>query len=171
MYIRKINPDSAGEIALVAQRMRDTLIEVEGSERGAALYSLEWLEERVRWHLNPAETTAQVLVATTPAGEIIGHSIFRIEASDSYPYGLISTTYVLPAWRKSGLATQFLECAHAWFRKNRISISCTWTSASNAPLIALYRKFGYEIVDHGPNDIIGTPMVKLAVHVDQFAQK
>ena len=45
--IRQINPSSSSEIELVAKRMRDTLMEVAGAERGEAMYSMEWLIERV----------------------------------------------------------------------------------------------------------------------------
>jgi GNAT superfamily N-acetyltransferase len=169
MNIREINSTCAAEITLVAQRMLDTLMEIEGPERGAAIHSLQWLEDRVRWHLDPAMTTAQVLVAVGPGRAIIGHSIFRIESPDLDPFGLIATTYVVPSSRKSGWAATFLDRAHTWFRDQGISVSCTWTSGSNTPLISLYERFGYTIVDHGPNNITGTPMVKLAVHLGKCA--
>jgi GNAT superfamily N-acetyltransferase len=163
MSIREIDPTNQAEIGIVAQRMRDTLIEVEGESRGTTMYSLQWLEDRLRWHLNPANTTAQVLVAISESGSIIGHTIYRIESQDLDSFGLISTTYVLPSARKSGLAASFLSRAHEWFKSHGISTSCTWTSSTNTPLIALYKKFGYEIVDEGPNDLTGTTMIKLGV--------
>jgi hypothetical protein len=38
--IREINPESKDEISLVAQRMRQTLVEVLGDEKAASLYSM-----------------------------------------------------------------------------------------------------------------------------------
>ena len=163
MVIREIDAANAAEVRLVAQRMRDTLIEIEGVERGTEMYSLGWLEDRLRWHLNPDRTTAQVLVATDDEGVILGHTIYRIESPEIEPFGLISTTYVLPSARKSGLATKFLVCAHQWFVSHDVTSSCTWTSSSNVPLISLYKKFGYQIVDQGPNDLTGTTMIKLCI--------
>lgn len=165
MMIREIDPTSDAEIALVAQRMRETLIEVEGQERGANMYSMPWLEDRVRWHLNPANIRAKVMLAIASDGEIVGHTIFRIETADSAPFGLISTSYIVPHARRSGWAAKFLEQAHHWFRSKDISTCCTWTSSTNIPLISLYRKFGYQIVEHGPNDITDTVMVKLVVRL------
>ena len=161
MSIRDIDPASESEIALVAQRMWDTLLEVEGPQRGAAIHAPSWLDERLRWHLDPARTTAKVLLAIGPEADIVGHAIFRIEARDSDAFGLVVTTYVVPSARQSGWAAKLLDQGHAWFRSQGVSRTCTWTSGTNTALIALYRKLGYDFVDHGPNGITGTPMVKL----------
>ena len=58
LKIREIDPTSKEEISLVASRMRETLIEVLGEERGTALYSMDWLRNRVLWHLDPTQTSA-----------------------------------------------------------------------------------------------------------------
>ena len=63
MRVRLIDPLSSAEIALVAKRMLETLVEVEGTERGLQVHSIEWLEQRVRWHLDAASVTGLVLVA------------------------------------------------------------------------------------------------------------
>ena len=34
-----------------------------GEEAGTSLYSMEWLRQRVLWHLNPANCTGQVFLA------------------------------------------------------------------------------------------------------------
>jgi GNAT superfamily N-acetyltransferase len=158
--------------------MRDTLIEVEGEERGASMYSLDWLEQRVRWHLDATQTTARVMLAETDEPQdagpgpdthrVAGHCIVRVEgrgAGQASPgdagFGLIVTTYVCPPARRSGLAAMFLHEAEQWFVAQGLSHCGTWTSATNTPLIALYQKAGYTQVDSGPNDLTGTAMVKL----------
>ncbi|HEX4857432.1 MAG TPA: GNAT family N-acetyltransferase [Usitatibacteraceae bacterium] len=162
MILRDLGPDDAAEITLVARRMRDTLIEVEGAERGATLYTLEWLEQRVRWHLDRRHTTGRVVVTLDDRGEIVGHSIFRIEGRDAGPYGLISTTYVVPAARRGGCAVALLQAAEAWFVEQGISHCCTWTSSTNVPLIRLYTRAGYAETERGPNDLTDTIMVRLS---------
>ena len=62
IQIREINPNSNDEIALVASRMQKTLIEVMGEKRGSNFYSMEWLVERVQWHLNPERTAKIYLI-------------------------------------------------------------------------------------------------------------
>ena len=162
MVLRDIDPLDPTEIALVARRMRDTLIEVEGPERGAAMYTLPWLEHRVRWHLDPALSTAKVVLALDADARIVAHSIYRIEGGGDGQYGLISTTYVLPEARRQGYAQALLDAAERWCRDRGLPLICTWTSARNAALIALYRRNGYDEVERGANDLTGTTMVRLA---------
>ena len=71
MQIRELAPSAEHEINLVAERMRDTLIEVEGLEVGGNLYSIDWLRARVKWHLDPATALAKVFLAVWADGQII----------------------------------------------------------------------------------------------------
>jgi GNAT superfamily N-acetyltransferase len=136
MRLRPLNADSAEEITLIANRMRDTLIEVEGEARGAAMYTQKWLENRLRWHLDAEQVCAQVIVACDADGLICGHTIYRIEQQAEERFGLISTTYVLPAHRQTGIASRLLQCAHDWFLSQGICNSNTWTSSTNTRLIS-----------------------------------
>jgi len=149
--------------------MRDTLIEVEGRERGEQMYTLDWLEARLRWHLDPLTARARVLVAVDATGKIVGHTIFRVEGSVASRYGLISTTYVVPDSRRSGIARRFLEEAERWFQQHGLDTCCTWTSSTNMPLIKLYKRNGYAEVDFGPEDLTGTTMVKLAKSLERLS--
>lgn len=102
--LRVINPSSIPEIELIACRMRETLIEVLGDRRGEAMYSIEWLKDRVMFHLDPARSTGQVFVAENETGEITGHFIVRIEQTESgESFGLGSTIYVVPVFRRREL--------------------------------------------------------------------
>lgn len=171
MFIRAINPDSEDEINLVAQRMRDTLIEVEGEQAGTALYSIEWLRQRVRFHLDPAQALAKVYLALQDdqAGAlplpqpVIGHTIVRQEFDAAgQPFGLFSTTYVLPLARRSGVAHQLLLQGETWMREQGLPAAATWTSQTNLKLIRLYARHGYVQVEQGEHQETGTMMVKLA---------
>jgi GNAT superfamily N-acetyltransferase len=150
-------------IAWIARGMHATLVEVEGEAVGGALYTPEWLLARVRWHLDPSCSTAAVWVAERAPGEIAGHTIVRVERrEDGTRFGLVSTTYVDPAWRREGLASRLLAQGEAWFVSQALDESSTWTSATNAKLIALYGRAGYREVERGPNEQTGTVMVRLA---------
>ena len=162
MRIRDIDPTSTAEVDLVAKRMRQTLIEVEGEDRGASLYSLEWLTARVRWHLDRRACRGRVLLAEMEPNQLVGHTIIRVEPGDHGHFGLVSTTYVDPAFRRAGLASAFLLYSEQWFRSEGVPSCCTWTSSTNSALIALYERHGYAITESGPNDLTGTPMVKLS---------
>ncbi len=145
--IRQINPNSQMEIELVAKRMRETLMEVIGPERGEAMYSMEWLIDRVKFHLDSNLSTAKVLVSESLTGEITGHCIFRIEkADDGSDYGLFSTTYIEPSSRRLGIAEEFLNLGEYWMVSKGLPIAATATSKTNEKLLNLYFKHGYEIV-------------------------
>ena len=149
--IRTIRAAETDTIALVAARMRLTLMEVVGEEEGAAMYSLEWLVDRVHFHLDPARSTGAVFVSEDDVGAILGHTIVRVEADEAgAPVGLFSTTYVDPASRLLGIADQLLEVGEAWFRAQGLPAAMTHTSAKNDKLIRLYQKRGYRIVAEHP---------------------
>lgn len=163
MKLRDIDPRNDTEIGLVAERMGATLMEVEGQE----LYDLAWRIDRVRWHLNPANTEARVVLGIDDGGAIVGHTTFRVEEEETgRRFGLVSTSYVIPAARRQGLAAAFLQEAEAWFRARQLPLAATWTSSTNAPLIALYARHGFAEDMRGPNDLTGTMMVRLAKNLD-----
>lgn len=143
--LRPLDRQSDREITLVAERMRLTLMEVLGAARGDAYYTMEWLVERVRWHLVP-DRRAEVLVAEAEDKSIAGHTIVRVEvAGDGTEYGLFSTTYIDPAARRHGLAKALLHCGEAWMSKQGLSRAVTYTSATNHKLIKLYADLGYTL--------------------------
>jgi GNAT superfamily N-acetyltransferase len=163
LQIREIDATSRNEIDLVAQRMQATLVEVEGEANAASLHTPEWIRERLLWHVSGCDVLAKVLVVTIDDGAIIGHTVLRREVNETGAhFGLFSTTYVLPAYRSTGVANRLLQAGEQWFAGIGLSSFCTWTSASNAKLLHLYQGNGYEITDSGSNEITGTTMVKLS---------
>ncbi|MFT4626863.1 MAG: GNAT superfamily N-acetyltransferase [Myxococcota bacterium] len=130
------------EVDGVALRMRATLIDVLGAERGGSMYTLDWLRGRVGEHLGRPD--AAVFVAER-GGEVVGQSIVRVEVDATGPFGLVSTTYVLPTARRTGVARHLLAHDEAWMRGRGLVRSATNTAATNRPLIQLYEGAGYRI--------------------------
>ena len=162
MSIREINAASADEVALVARRMRQTLIEVEGEAAGSALYSLEWLQERVRWHLDPDTCTGAVFLAIGEDEGILGHTIVRVELQEpDTRFGLFTTTYVDPAARRRAVSDRLLIHAEQWMKRLGLDEAATWTSGTNLKLIRLYAKHGYVVTQNHTHETTGTLMVKL----------
>ena len=144
--IRPIDPKSHEEVELVAQRMRSTLVDVLGEETGGSMYTMDWLRQRVLFHLDPAQSTAQVFVSENDQKHITGHCIVRIDRDDSgNQVGLFSTTYVEPESRRLGTANALLLHGEKWMIQQGMPKALTYTSDSNAKLINLYKKHGYEI--------------------------
>jgi len=90
------------------------------------------------------------------------HRNALVEHGEGGPFGLVSTTFVDPAFRRSGVASALLEHSERWFREQGLPSCCTWTSSTNTRLIAMYERHGYSIVESGPNDLTGTLMVRLS---------
>ncbi len=145
--IRPINRSNTGEIELVASRMRETLVEVVGQERGTAMYTMDWLIQRVLFHLDPSQSTAQVYVSESSDGHLSGHCIVRKEFDDQgAPYGLFSTTYVEPQSRRLGIANALLVHGEEWMHNLGLTMVATATSKTNEKLIKMYFKHGYKMV-------------------------
>lgn len=169
ILVRPIDPQSSAEIALVAERMRLTLIEVEGPEVGGSMYTIDWLVDRVRFHLDPARSEGAVFVAAALGSDgqdihsrVVGHTIVRVESEPERPrFGLFSTTYVAPSRRRSGVAGRLLARGEEWMIARSLPSACTWTSASNQGLIRLYEGRGYSIVESAIHEGTGTRMVRL----------
>ncbi len=148
--IRVLDPGAADEVALVATRMRDTLIEVLGDETGRAMYTMDWLVARVLWHLDASRCTGQVFLAERADGRVAGHTIVRIELDErGQRFGLFATTYVAPASRKAGLAIALLAHGEAWMRAHGLTEAATFTDTFNTKLQKLYIGRGYVMSDAG----------------------
>jgi GNAT superfamily N-acetyltransferase len=144
--IRPIDLEATSEIELVAARMRATLMEVLDPARGEAMYTMDWLVDRVRQHLDGRHTGA-VFVAEDD-GAIVGHTIVRIEHdADRGTHGLFSTIYVVPSARRKSTARSLLERGEAWMREREMREAATWTATTNVPLHQLFARLGYTIVE------------------------
>ncbi len=149
--IRPLNRDRPLEIELVAARMRQTLEEVLGVERGREMYTMDWLIARVRWHLDPSQATAEVFLAEDQAGEVLGHTIVRVERDETgRAFGLFSTTFVVPSARRGGVATQLLLAGEAWMLAQKLPEAATFTGDHNTKLIQLYQRHGYTLQNVPP---------------------
>jgi GNAT superfamily N-acetyltransferase len=153
--IRALDRSRQEEIELVAARMRDTLVEVLGEARGGGMYTHEWLVERVRWHLDPARSTGEVLVADPEhGGPIIGHAIVRLDDDgEGRPIGLFSTIFVASQARRTGIASTLIQHGEAWMRSHGMATSVTYTDKDNGKLQALFRRAGYEL-EPMPRDFV-----------------
>jgi len=130
--------------------MRETLIDVLGRERGESMYSLDWLRDRVRWHLAPETCTGEVFLAES-GGDVVGHAIVRLDVDDEgRPIGLFSTFWVEPASRRQGIAEALLQSGEAWLTARGMTTLCANTAETNERLLALLEKHGYSVAFRAP---------------------
>jgi GNAT superfamily N-acetyltransferase len=156
--IEPLDPERADLIDLVARRMRRTLIEVLGARIGARMYDLDWLRERVRFHLDTRVRRATVLLAYDAGRQILGHTIARIEKDEhGANLGLFSTTYVARPYRRAGVGESLVSAGEEWLRCHGAQHFATDTDENNVPLIRLFEKRGYAVTFHDP----ATRMIRL----------
>ncbi|MEW6282478.1 MAG: GNAT family N-acetyltransferase [Candidatus Eremiobacterota bacterium] len=145
--VREIDRHDPAEPELVAVRMRETLEEVLGREAGRAMYTLDWLRQRVLWHLD-GHLPGQVFVSVDERARLTGHTIVRVDTDDSGdPVGLFSTTFVAPEFRRRGVALKLLRRGEDWMRGQSLQVAVTWTAEDNAKLIGLFLRAGYAVSD------------------------
>lgn len=148
MNIRPLNRDSKEEINLVADRMRKTLEDVMGEEKGANFYSQDWLLERVEWHIS-LQDKAEIFLVTDDDKKILAQAIVRIEIDPEIyekEFGYFSTIYVVPEERRKGIARDLINTVHNWCVEKNLDVTTYSTAKNHGGLISLFKQFGYEIV-------------------------
>jgi len=146
MYkVRPLNIKSESEKDLIAKRMRLTLIDVMGEEKGSDFYPSSFFKERLEWHLN-LEDKCGVLVCESEAKDILSHVIVRVEKdSDIHyrPFGFFSTIYVVPKWRRKGIARLMINEVHKWCLERNLSKVTYSTAINNDGLLSLLKELKY----------------------------
>lgn len=162
--IRPLDPTRYDELLLVALRMRQTLVSVLGQQRGLSLYSMEWLTDRVRWHLDPTKTTAVVLIAEDDTEGMLGHAIARIEHDQQgNPFGYFSTIFVEPASRRRRVASALVERVLSWFALRKLPRAVYNTASHNHKVIGLLKQHGFDIgLSEGEMVQLTKPLVDFA---------
>lgn len=151
MRIREIDPQSKFEIDLVAERMRQTLVEVLGEKKGGSMYSMDWLIGRVRWHLDAKNTDGRVFLSENHERKIIGHAIARIDHGSAFGY--FSTIFVEPSSRRHGIATSLMNHVEDWFSARRMPKIIYNTAENHVALIGLFKSHGYKVT-HSESEMV-----------------
>jgi len=150
--ITPLKREQTALVELIAERMQATLVEVLGEERGASMYSMDWLRQRVLEHLDREDAAVFVAVDV----DLLGHTIVREEPWSGGVLGLFSTIHVAPAARRRGVADALFDRGEAWMRERGLARAATHTAAHNTPLHRLCERRGYTI------DLRDGEMVRLA---------
>ena len=144
--VRALDPGCPDEVALVARRMGETLDEVLGPERAAAVHTPAEIRERLLWHVErPADRRAEAFVAEGPDGALLGHALVRVDSEEGRgEVGLLATIHVAPEARRRGVAAALLERATDWMRAAGQTLAVTYTDAENLRLQGFLREQGWE---------------------------
>ena len=143
LIIRDLDPNSKGDIDVVATRMGLTLVDVLGKERGQSLYSYEELKQRLQDHIDMGDR-AKILLAGLK-GEILGHAIARVEKDEHQKdYLFFSTIYIQPEVRQKGFASQLVLAIEQWGSSLQLPTIIYNTAHNNQPTIRLFESFGFK---------------------------
>ena len=146
VIIRPLNAACEQEIAWVAHRMRETLIEVLGAARGGGMYDLDWLKGRLEWHLDAEAVTGAVFVAARTDGTLVGHTLVRLDKDhNEQSVGLFATIYVDPAARRQGVGAALIRAGERWMAAQGMATAATYTAPDNDKLHRLFRAHGYAL--------------------------
>lgn len=151
MKIREIDSQSEFEVHLVARRMRQTLVEVLGEDRGGSMYTMEWLIDRVRWHLDPKNTEGRVFLLENQQGDVVGHAIVRIDFGSSFGY--FSTIFIERSSRRQGFAKRLVKHVEDWLLKNEMPKVVYNTANNHVAAIDLFRSNGYTVT-HSESEML-----------------
>ena len=142
--IRPLQSNSIEEIQLVASRMKLTLIDVMGDQKGSNFYSEEWLLDRVFWHVNLG-SNAEIFLCTDESGNIVAQAIVRKEKESDREFGYFSTIYVEPASRRKGAAKLLIAKVLEWCHSRNLPKIIYNTATNNTNMIALLQKYEFKI--------------------------
>ena len=106
----------AGQAALcavIAHRMALTLMEAPKFSFQDAMAQLEFARGRLDFYLDSAKCQGRVWVARID-GENVGHTMGMADRDESGPYGHMGTFYVVPGFRRHGIALAMLKTNSEW---------------------------------------------------------
>ena len=85
-------------------------------------------------------------VCESADGAIVGHAIALLRTDESgLLYGYSYTRYVLPRWRRSGIARMLLRTAKHWWWEQGVVYVLAHTHPTNLPLQQLFLSEGFVV--------------------------
>lgn len=109
-------------------------------------FAFERIEQMYRAGLSNA--SQRYLIALDEDANIVGHSIIALRTDDSgESYGYFWSRYVLPAHRRRGIGSRFLEAALEWFGEQSVSRAEVHVHLGNSALRRFYQSNGFALID------------------------
>ena len=144
--IRCLDFDDPGEVSTAASFSMLTILEtLPEARRDPSIVPNLSIEAMAEMYANGEDNENHLyLVAHDEDGLLLGHAIALIrEDEDGVLHGYSYTRYVLPRYRRRGVARRLLEQALEWWRDREVSYILAHTHPSNAPLLGLFTAFGF----------------------------
>jgi len=146
--IRPVNRQSEKEINTIIAFAMMTIWETcqEAREKPENIPNFNFDIMKINFMNAMQKADHRYLVAVNDSGDICGHCIFKMSVDkNDVPYGYCWTRYVLPLYRRQGIARAFLEKALVWFKEKEATYVKAHTHRSNEPLMNLFKSFNFEV--------------------------
>ena len=148
LRIRPIDPESRSELRTIAtfslMTMLETIPELRSHVTDLPNFSID--EMQAMYAQGQSNPQHRYLCAVDDAGMLCGHAIFQLKKDDAgQTYGYCYTRYVLPRYRRRGVAARLLDEALGWFGEAGAAYALAHTHATNEPLRALFECAGFVV--------------------------
>ena len=161
VVIREVDLSDEAEVNTIAAFSMLTILEsLPDARRDPSIVpnlSVEAMSEMYRSDLGRDDR--RYWVCEDAEGSIVGHAIalLRTDASGLL-HGYSYTRYVLPRWRRNGIARLLLRTAKRWWWEQGVLYVLAHTHPTNLPLQQLFLSEGFVAVGHSED---GWPSVLL----------
>ncbi len=147
--IRPLDPSSERELNHLCVFSMMTLWESRPELRvdPASIKDFGFESHRKLYIAGATQPNAKCLIALDSEAKIVGHSVVVVRHQDSEPYGYFWSRYVLPQYRRQGLARTFLQEALAWFQSQGAAWAEVHIHVENTSLRKLFESEGFAVAD------------------------
>jgi GNAT superfamily N-acetyltransferase len=148
--LRPLNPDSEREMNTVIIFSMMTLWESRPELRidPASIPDFGFQSTLRMYQAGTGNPAQRYLVALDGDANIVGHSIIGLRTGeDDERYGYFWSRYVLPAHRRKGIASRFMDEALTWFKEKGATRAEVHTHLSNQGLRKVFERKGFRPID------------------------
>ena len=148
--LRPLNPDSEREMNTVTVFSMMTLWESRPELRidPAQIPDFGFSATHRMYQAGIGNPNQRYLIALDGDANIVGHSIVGLRTGEGDDrYGYFWSRYVLPAHRRKGLASRFMDEALTWFQQKGVKRAEVHIHLSNLALRKVFERKGFRPID------------------------
>ncbi len=151
IIFREIDKNEPEELRVVTERCMAAVLETipefggqpEKAKERLVNFSQEDISAMIR---NDYDDTSKRIMVAVVGDEIAGQALYSVKTdTEGRTYGFCFSRYVVPAYRRMGIASLLLEQALDWFTYQNAEYVLAQTHVTNTPLQRLFTQFGFTI--------------------------
>lgn len=149
IIIREIDKNNPEELRIVTERcmaaVLETIPEFDGQPQKAKEYLSNFSHEEMAAMIrNDFDDDRKRIMVAVIEDKIVGQALYSVKVdTEGKTYGFCFSRYVVPEYRRMGVAASLLEEAIDWFRSQGAEYAVAQTHITNTSLQRLFTKFGF----------------------------